>query len=314
MRGIGLMRTVWTGVATMSLLALTGCPTDTVECGDPPQLVEATYMERVNCDLGGECVIEDEMDMVMVEPDPEDATRFAFTSVLRTFTGNATFVCGPRAEYQAAIGPNRLEEGTMIFSENPDTYTRTADITEDGETGACTGNASKVGPAGPPDAVGTCPNPGGAGGGGGCVPFSTEVGGTESAPVVWEEKYTCIDQFGDCLGEENIEVALELIQNAERIDWSIAQGIGQDSEYTGELCDASFTWSSEPGTESEDGCWEFTDTQFNKRSFGSGFFCVGSGSKGAGSTPTSTPTCAEIAAANVDFTACPLPPPASPIQ
>ena len=306
-----LMRLFWTGVAPVSVLLLSAC---TGECGEPPPLVAATYMERVNCDLGGECVYEDEMDMVMVEPDPQDASRFEFTSVLRGLNAQAVFVCGPRAEYQVAVGADRLEEGTMIFSENPDTYTRTANITDSGESGACTGNASKVGPAGPPEAVGTCPNPGGSGGaggsgggtggGGGCEAFSTDVGGTESAPVLWEERYTCITSLGECLGEENIEVALALIQDAQRIDWSIAEGTGQGSEYAGDLCDTSFRWTSKPGTESEEGCWEFTETQFNKRSFGASFFCVGAGSKGDGSTPAALPSCEEIAAANVDYEAC----------
>ena len=292
---------------------LTGCP---VDCGEPPNLVAATYMERVNCDELNMCVIDDQMDMVMVEPDPEDANRMFFRSTLREIEGFALF-CGLTANYR--IPTDRYEEeGSMTFTQDALSYRRVTNYAGANVTGSCTGTASRSGPPGPPDPVGMCGDgaggTGGSGGSGGCVPFATDVGGTEAAPAVWEERYTCIDDSGTCIGEENTEVTLELVQNAQRIDWKIAAGLGQDSEYEGDLCDTSFEWSSKPMTDSEEGCWEFTADRFNKRSFGTGFFCIGSGSKGAGSTPVPTPTCEEIAALNVDFTACPLPPPASPIQ
>jgi len=298
----------------MCSAAMTACTSG--GCPEPVPLVSAIYMERVNCDEGGSCAIDDEMDMVTVEPDPLDPTRFSFFSLLRSVSGDAV-LCGLSADYSAA-GAGVTEQGTMVFDADASGYRRVASTTTPSGSGSCTGTASKQGPPGPPEPVGTCSTGsggnGGSGGTGGCVPFSTDIGGTEQAPVIWEERYTCIDDSGACLGIENVEVTLDLIQDAERIDWSIAQGVGEGSEYDGELCEASFRWSSKPMTEAEDGCWEFTADRFNKRSFGAGFFCVGSGSKGAGSSPEPIPSCAEIAAANVDFTACPLPPPASPIQ
>ena len=300
--------------ATLSCaIWLTGCP---VDCGEPPNVVAATYMERVNCDELNMCVIDDQMDMVTVEPDPEDANRMFFRSTLREIEGFA-FFCGLTANYRIPMDRYE-EEGSMTFTQDALSYRRVTSYAGANVTGSCTGTASRAGPPGPPEPVGMCGDgaggTGGSGGSGGCVPFATDVGGTEAAPVVWEERYTCIDDFGTCIGDENTAVTLELVQNAQRIDWEIAAGVGQESEYSGELCDTSFEWSSQPMTESEDGCWEFTADRFNKRSFGAGFYCIGSGSKGVGSTPEPTPTCEEIAAANVDFTACPLAPPASPIQ
>jgi hypothetical protein len=138
------------------------------------------------------------------------------------------------------------------------------------------------------------------------------VGGTEQNPVIWEELYTCIDPLGACIGTENTAATLELVQNNERIDWEIVEGTGKGSMYAGNLCNTSFEWSSKPMAEPEDGCWEFTSDRFNKRSFGAGFRCAGSGSKGAGSKPTPAPTCEELAAASVVFSDCPEPPPAAP--
>lgn len=156
---------------------------------------------------------------------------------------------------------------------------------------------------------------GGSGGAGGdCVP-SVTVGGTEQNPVIWEESYTCVDNSNTCQGEEDERITLALIQNGKDIEWEIVgEGdVGQGSKFFGELCGTSFKWSSKEGTAKEDGCWEFTTEGFNKRSVGPSFKCVGIGSRGADSTPTAAPTCAELATANVDYEACPPAPPASPI-
>jgi len=179
-----------------------------------------------------------------------------------------------------------------------------------------------VGTPGPPAAVGTCPpgagGGGGAGGSGGsggsdCVPLPTDVGGSGTTAVYWEEVYTCVDAARGCV-ESQTPVTLALLQDASEVDWEIVDGIGQGSEYSGELCDTSFVWTSKPGTASEDGCWELTADRFNKRSYGSGFFCVGAGSRGGGTTPAPVPTCAELAAVEVDYAECPQPPPQSPID
>lgn len=147
-----------------------------------------------------------------------------------------------------------------------------------------------------------------------CEPFATNVGGSASNPEVWEERYTCIEDDGSCFGIENTAVTLALVQNESRVDWSITAGAGTGSQYFGDLCDTSFRWESQPGTAAEEGCWEFTADRFNKLSYGDGFTCVGSGSKGAGSSPASAPSCSELASAGVDIGACPAAPPASPLD
>jgi hypothetical protein len=299
----------WIGATAMCSVVMWGCPS----AGCPAPLhISGLYEERVNCDEANMCVIEDETDMVAVEADADDPTRITFVSLLTGVNGQGA-LCGRRVDWTGSTEV-RDEEGSWIFGAAANTYTRTSKYTVSnlGESGACTGTASKVGPPGPPEAVGVCPagaGAGGSGGTGGCVPFSTEMGGSQSNPVIWEEVYTCIDDSGDCLGLENTEVALALIQNKQRIDWSIVEGTGTGSEYSGNLCDTSFKWTSELSTEQEEGCWEFTADRFNKRSFGTGFYCVGSGSRGAGSAPTRTPSCKDIAAADIDFSACPEPPP-----
>lgn len=138
-----------------------------------------------------------------------------------------------------------------------------------------------------------------------CEPFATDVGGSLASPVAWEELYTCIRDDGTCFGGENTHVTLALVQNDTRIDWTIASGVGMGSMYSGDLCETSFRWSAQPGTEPEDGCWEFSANRFNKLSYGDGFGCVGSGSKGSGSSPTPTPTCDQIASSGIDFRECP---------
>lgn len=152
------------------------------------------------------------------------------------------------------------------------------------------------------------------GNGGDCVPSFSDVGGDSANPVIWEEIYTCTDNAGNCFGEEDVEVALALTQTGKDIDWEIVEGFGKGSEFSGEMCDSSFEWTSKPQTPSEQGCWEFTANSFNKRSYGADFKCVGSGSRGAGSKPAPLPSCKDIAAANVDYSECPSPPPASPIN
>jgi hypothetical protein len=305
-RALGLW---WIGATAMSSVLMLGCRS--AGCPAPLQ-VSGLYEERVNCDEDNMCVIEDETDMVAVEADADDPAQITFVSLLTGLNGQG-ILCGSRVDWTGSTNV-RDEQGTWVFGAAANTYTRTSTytVTNPGESGACTGTASKVGPPGPPKAVGVCPSgaggSGGDGGTGGCVPFSTKVGGSQLNPVIWEEVYTCIDDSGDCLGLENTEVALALIQDNQRIDWSIVDGVGMGSEYSGDLCGTSFEWTSEPSTEQEEGCWEFTADRFNKRSFGAGFYCVGSGSRGAGSTPVPTPTCKDIAAANIDFSACPDPP------
>ena len=131
--------------------------------------------------------------------------------------------------------------------------------------------------------------------------------------MYWEEVYTCVDGLRGCV-ESQTAVILALIQDESNIDWEIVDGIGQGSEYSGELCDTSFVWKSQPGTASEDGCWEFTADRFNKRSYGSGVFCVGTGSGGGATTPAPVPTCAELAEVEVDYMTCPKQPPQTPID
>jgi hypothetical protein len=308
MHDVRALKFVWIAVAASCSVFLWSCTEEAI-C-QTLRLETAVYMERVNCDQEGMCVVEDEVDTIDLMVDADDPRQVEFQSSRTGQNAEGTINCNV-VTWRTLLG-SLIEEGTFVFADQANAYTRTSNYTlaNPGETGSCTGTGSKVGPPGPPKAVGVCPT----GGGGDCIPFSTTVGGSESAPVVWEERYTCVDAGGACAGPENIEIGLALIQANERIDWSIAEGTGIGSEYAGDLCGTSFEWMSEPETPQEEGCWAFTDDRFNKRSFGSGFFCIGSGSRGAGSIPVPTPTCAEIAAANVDFSVCPKPPPASPIE
>jgi hypothetical protein len=136
---------------------------------------------------------------------------------------------------------------------------------------------------------------------------------------VWEEVYTCILDSPPC--EQDTPVKLELVQTGacgQTVDWTIAEGPGQGSQYSGTLSGTSFRWEqTAPEGVEEEGCWAFSaDAQrFNKLSGGLGFDCVGTGSRGAGSDPGDLPTCEEIEAAGIgDFTSCPPSPPASPIE
>ncbi|NNE20222.1 MAG: hypothetical protein HKN10_17270, partial [Myxococcales bacterium] len=276
MHDVRALRFLWVGLAASCAALLLAC--EQGPCG-AIDLETAVYMERTNCDQEGMCVVEDEMDTVDLMVDSEDPTKVELQSSRTGQNAAGTIECN--VVTWETFGGSLSERGTFLFDDQANTYTRTSNYTlnNPGETGSCTGAGSKVGPPGPPVAVGVCPT----GGGGDCVPFSTAVGGSESSPVVWEERYTCIDAGGACLDSENIEIVLALVQANERIDWSIAEGEGEGSEYAGDLCGTEFEWTSKPETAQEEGCWAFTDDRFNKRSFGSGFFCIGSGSRGAGS-------------------------------
>lgn len=144
-----------------------------------------------------------------------------------------------------------------------------------------------------------------------CCPSigADDHGGTPESPVAWEEEYTCIDDEGNCLNEfeEQVRATLELVQLDTRITWEIVSDAGLGSRYIGDYCQDDFVWTSEPGTFSEDGCWTFAGDTFLKTSYGAGFYCYGTGSKGRGTTPAPAPTCAELAAANIDFSECPSP-------
>ena len=317
-----------TASATL-LITLSTCDCNrSVNCGfvDPlvsplfPYDVSGMYEERVNCSEDNMCVTQDESQMIEVTADSEDPTQFAVFNRTIGFTALGT-LCQDRLEWAGESGAI-TERGIWTFGAEANTYTRASQYTRNnpGTMGDCTGSGSRVGKPGPPEAVGTCPTGGGGAGGGGgtggtdCVPFANDVGGSGTTAVYWEEVYTCVDGAGNCVGTERTEVTLALLQDGSEVDWEIVDGEGQGSEFSGELCDTSFWWTSKPGTPAEDGCWEFTADRFNKRSYGAGFYCVGAASKGGGSTPDLVPTCAELATANVDYTECPPQPPASPID
>ena len=284
-----------------------------------PYNVAGTYEERVNCSEENMCVTQDETQMIEVTADAEDPTQCAVSHLTNGVMSVGT-LCQERLEWVGASA-SITENGIWTFGRGANTFTRVSQYTHNnpGTSGSCTGTGTKVGNPGPPAAVGTCPTGAGGGSGAGgsggsdCVPFATDVGGSGTTAVYWEEVYTCVDSLGGCV-ESETAVTLALIQDESRIDWEIVDGAGQGSEYSGELCDTSFAWTSMPGTASEDGCWEFTADRFNKRSYGSGFFCVGAASRGGGTTPGPVPTCAELAQVEVDYTDCPQPPPQSPID
>jgi len=152
-----------------------------------------------------------------------------------------------------------------------------------------------------------------------CCDPQIEVGGDPGAPEIWEEVYTCILDAAEC--EQNTSVQLQLVQKGtcgETVDWYLSISPDEVWQYTGTLDGTSFNWNQiAPPSFEEEGCWEFSqDAQrFNKRSAGPGFYCVGAGSRGAGSSPATLPTCEEIEAAGIgDFTSCPQSPPANPID
>jgi len=151
-----------------------------------------------------------------------------------------------------------------------------------------------------------------------CCVEQPEVGGDPGSPEIWEEVYTCI-LGSDC--EQNTPVRLQLVQKGvcgETIDWYLSISPDEVWEYTGTLESGAFNWEqiAPPGF-TESGCWQFSDDgqRFNKRSAGPGFYCIGAGSRGAGSTPAALPSCAELEASGIsDFTSCPAPPPAGPLD
>ena len=145
-----------------------------------------------------------------------------------------------------------------------------------------------------------------------CCEQQLEVGGTPDNPEVWEEVYTCLLE-GDPPCQQDERVELELVQSGacgQTVDWTISEGEGEGNQYSGTLTNGSFNWTSVPGTDTpeEEGCWQFSNDaqKFNKLSTGSGFDCVGIGTRGDGSDPGTTPTCDEIVNAGLpDFTQCP---------
>lgn len=160
----------------------------------------------------------------------------------------------------------------------------------------------------------------GAGGAGGdCVPDFLDVGGSTESPVVWEEKFTCIDDASECFdggaSDNNEPITFELVQDGKNLVGRVVTGQGEGDIFEGELCGNEFRWvDTTPGvTNPERGCWTFTSTSFNKRSYApSAFDCVGAGTKSEGSTPPDVISCEALGSDTVDVTVCPPAPPAAP--
>ena len=147
-----------------------------------------------------------------------------------------------------------------------------------------------------------------------CVP-DFQVGGTEENPVIWEEKYTCVDEGGACFADgasdNNESITFSLVQDGKDVTGSVASGQGGGDVFEGELCGNAFRWVDR-GT-GEEGCWTFTENAFNKRSFITGAFdCVGIGTRGAGSTPPDVISCQDFGMLSIPIDECPPPPPAAP--
>ena len=152
-----------------------------------------------------------------------------------------------------------------------------------------------------------------------CVPEFTDIGGTPDAPVVWEEKFTCVDSRGACFAggasDNNESITFELVQDGKNLRGTIAMGQGAGDIFEGELCGDKFQWVDvTPGVQDpERGCWTFTRDQFNKRSGLIGDFrCVGIGAKGAGSTPPDVISCQNLGEVTFNAFDCPPAPPAEP--
>lgn len=152
-----------------------------------------------------------------------------------------------------------------------------------------------------------------------CVPAFTDIGGTPENPVVWEEKYTCVDNNGSCFAggasDNNQPITFELVQDGKDVTGTVRAGPGEGDVFEGELCGNEFRWIDvTPGVQDpEQGCWTFTSNSFNKRSFvADDFDCVGSGTRGAGSTPPDIISCQDLGSASINYTKCPAPPPAAP--
>jgi len=161
---------------------------------------------------------------------------------------------------------------------------------------------------------------GGAGGtGGGCVPDFTDVGGPPGSPVIWEEKFTCVNASRQCFGggasDNNEPITFALVQDGKDLRGTVRTGQGEGDVFEGELCGNEFRWVDvTPGViDPERGCWTFTSDRFNKRSFvTSEFDCIGAGTKGEGSTPPDVISCEALGADPPVSSDCPPAPPAAP--
>ena len=168
---------------------------------------------------------------------------------------------------------------------------------------------------------------GGTGGAGGdCVPDFLDLGGSGDSPVIWEEKFTCVHGGGGSAGDagqcfsggasdNNEPITFELMQDGKNLVGRVRSGQGEGDIFEGELCGNEFRWvDATPGVDNpERGCWTFTSTSFNKRSYApSEFDCVGAGTKGQGSTPPDVMSCQALGSSTVDVTVCPPAPPAAP--
>lgn len=168
--------------------------------------------------------------------------------------------------------------------------------------------------------VGGMGGSGGAGGmGGGCVPDFTDVGGPPGNPVIWEEKFTCVNASRQCFGggasDNNEPITFQLVQDGKGLRGTVQTGQGEGDVFEGELCGNEFRWVDvTPGVlDPERGCWTFTSDSFNKRSFvTSEFDCIGAGTKGEGSTPPDVLSCEALGAELPVSSDCPPAPPAAP--
>jgi len=152
-----------------------------------------------------------------------------------------------------------------------------------------------------------------------CVPAFTDLGGPPESPVIWEEKYTCVDDSENCFAggnsDNNTPITFALVQEGKEITGTVVSGPGEGDVFAGELCNDKFQWVDvTPGNvDPERGCWTFTSTSFNKRSYVSfEFGCVGAGTRGAGSTPADVISCQDLGADPPSFSVCPMAPPAAP--
>lgn len=146
-----------------------------------------------------------------------------------------------------------------------------------------------------------------------------EVGGTAEAPIIWEEKYTCVDEEKQCFSggasDNNEPITFSLVQNGKDVTGTVVAGPGTGDVFEGQLCGTEFRWIDvTPGAiNPEQGCWTFTEDAFNKRSYATDDFdCVGIGTRGAGSVPPDVISCQDFGSVQLDIMACPDPPPTPP--
>lgn len=150
--------------------------------------------------------------------------------------------------------------------------------------------------------------------------------GAVSAPVVWEEAYTCIDYYQECMGE-GVRVTFELTElpgGELRGEITAGPDLGFVLEGTERSlrfrCRSEFRWEQQDVAERpEKGCWTFSadGTTFYKHSYRTGgvgalgFRCVGAGTRGRGSPPPPVLTCEHLKAqaSERDFASCPESPP-----